>query len=115
MKILVVEDEWLVRELVVEELRGAGFEVLEAETGAEAMARFEQQDPDLLMTDIRLPGGMDGWEIAERCRFAKPRLPVIYATAYCPQTRMVRGALLLHKPFRAAQILSAIEQLTRAA
>src|SRR4051812_4221875 len=108
MKVPVVEDEWLVRELVVEELQGAGFEVLEAETGAEAMARFEEQDPDVLMTDIRLPGTVDGWDIAERCRATKPALPVIYATGYSDQTRMVPGAVLFMKPYRPAQILLAI-------
>lgn len=60
MKILVVEDEFLVRELVADELREAGFDVLEAETGAEAVAQCEGQDPDVLFTDIRLPGNLDG-------------------------------------------------------
>lgn len=115
MRILVVEDEWLVRELVVEELRDAGFEVLEAETGADAIAQSQEHDPDVLFTDIRLPGGVDGWQIAERCREAKPSLPVIYATAFCDQTRMVPGAVLFKKPYRTTQIVAAIEQLTRAA
>jgi CheY-like chemotaxis protein len=115
MKILVVEDELLVRELVVDELRDAGFEVLEAETGAEAIERCRENDPDVLFTDIRLPGNLDGWQIAERCREAKPSLPVIYATGYSDQTRMVPGAVLFKKPYRAVQIVAAIEQLTRAA
>jgi|1186.fasta_scaffold94504_3 CheY-like chemotaxis protein len=115
MKILVVEDEWLVRELVVEELRDAGFDVLEAANGAEAIARFEEQDPDILLTDIRLPGTLDGWEIAERCRRAKPAMPVIYASGYSEQTRMVPGAVLFNKPYRATQIVSVIEKLTKAA
>jgi CheY-like chemotaxis protein len=115
MRILVVEDEWLVRELVVEELRGAGYEVLEADTGAGAIAQYQDHDPDVLFTDIRLPGDLDGWQIAEQCREAKPDIPVIYATGYSDQTRMVPGAVLFRKPYRSSQILAAIEQLTRAA
>jgi CheY-like chemotaxis protein len=115
MRILVVEDEWLVRELVVEELRGAGFEVLEAGTGDDAVARFAEHGADLLLTDIRLPGVLDGWAVAERCREAKPRLPVIYVTGYCEQARMVPGAVLFRKPFRTAQILNAIAQLAHMA
>jgi CheY-like chemotaxis protein len=114
MRILVVEDEWLVRELVVEELREAGFEVVDAATGDEAVTRFAEHRADVLLTDIRLPGALDGWEIAERCREAKPALPVIYMTGYCEQARMVPGAVLLRKPFRIAQIVAAIEQLTQA-
>jgi len=115
MKVLVVEDERLVRELLVEKLRDAGFDVLEAANGAEAIASFQSQNPDVLLTDIRLPGGCDGWDLAERCRSAKPDIPVIYSTGYSDQTRMVPGAVLLKKPYRPAQIVSAIEKLTRAA
>ena len=115
MKVLVVEDEFLVREVISEDLREAGFEVIEAATGVAAIERCEQHDPDVLVTDIRLPGNLDGWDVAELCRETKPWLPVIYATAYSDQTRMVPGAVLFKKPYRPSQILSAIEQLTRAA
>jgi CheY-like chemotaxis protein len=115
MRILMVEDEPLVRETVVEELRECGFEVIEAETGEEAVARCSEQMADVLFTDIRLPGAIDGWAIAEHCRRANPAIPVIYATGYSGGvTRMVPRAVLFSKPYRTAQIVNAIRQLARA-
>jgi CheY-like chemotaxis protein len=53
---------------------------------------------DVLLTDIQLPGEIDGWLIAERCREHDPGLPVIYATGYSPvQARPVPGSLSLQK------------------
>ena len=80
MKVLVVEDEWLVRELIVGELLDEGFDVVEAESGEAALARYHEHNPDVLFTDIRLPGQIDGWDVAERCRASNSELPVVYAT-----------------------------------
>src|SRR5829696_926234 len=87
MKVLVVEDEWLVRELIVGELLDAGFDVVEAESGEAALARYHEHNPDVLFTDIRLPGQIDGWDVAERCRASNSDLPVVYATGYSPTPR----------------------------
>jgi DNA-binding response OmpR family regulator len=86
MHILVVEDDSLIREFVVETLREEGFHVIHASTGEEALAWCRRRAADLLVTDIRLPGEVDGWEIAERCRKHHPDLPVIYATGFSPVT-----------------------------
>ncbi len=111
MNILVVEDEFLVRDMIVEELREAGFEVIEAATGEEAMAVCGRAD--VLFTDIRLPGSMTGWDIAERCRASHPDLPVIYATGYSHvEHRRVPGSRFFHKPYRAVQVIQAIRELT---
>src|SRR3954467_911674 len=75
MNVLVVEDEWLVRELIVAELLEAGFDVVEAESGEAALARYH--NPDVLFTDVRLPGRIDGWDVAERCRASNSDLPVV--------------------------------------
>jgi CheY-like chemotaxis protein len=80
MKVLVVEDDELVREVAVEGLTEAGFEVVEAASAEEALARCEEHVADVLFTDIRLPGSLDGWDVAEQCRETNPGLPVIYAT-----------------------------------
>jgi PleD family two-component response regulator len=73
VRILVVEDDSLVRELVVEALREEGYEVIHAANGEQAMAWCKRQIADVLVTDIRLPGEVDGWQIAERCREQDPR------------------------------------------
>lgn len=76
MRILVVEDDPLIRELVVEALREEGYEVIHAANGEEALAWCGRRVADVLVTDIRLPGRVDGWQIAERCREQDPELAV---------------------------------------
>jgi len=101
--VLVVEDEMLVRLAVVEALQEAGFSVLEAGTGEEALAHCSRHAADALVTDICLPGKITGWEVAEKCREHNPRLPVIYASAFSPEAaRLVPGSVSLAKPYRLA-------------
>lgn len=108
--LLVVEDEPLVRELIVLELEEAGYDIVEAEDGPTAIGILEREhDVVLLFTDIRLPGGMTGWDIAERARAIRPGLPVIYTTGYSSDDlRLVAGAHFLKKPYRPAMVLDAI-------
>jgi CheY-like chemotaxis protein len=109
LKVLVVEDDGLVRAMATEALLDAGFAVLEATTGEEALNYCRQRIADVLFTDIRLPGAIDGWEIAERCREANPQLPVIYATGYSAQhPRRVPRSTLFHKPYTPEQLVSAV-------
>lgn len=72
MRVLVVEDDLLVRELAVEALREEGYEVIHAANGEQALAWCKGQIVDVLITDIRLPGGVDGRQIAESCREHDP-------------------------------------------
>ncbi|MGY8637045.1 response regulator [Bradyrhizobium sp. 14AA] len=113
MRVLVVEDDPLVREFVVETLREAGYEVIHASTGEEALAWCKRQVADVLVTDVRLPGTIDGWQIAERCRENDPGLPVIYATGFSPVTpRPVPGSLSLQKPYHPDEVVRAVKQLS---
>jgi CheY-like chemotaxis protein len=114
MKILVVEDEELLRAMAVDALSDAGFEVIEAATGEDALARCKEHDADVLFTDIRLPGKIDGWDIAERCRVANPDLPVVYATGYniVPERR-VPGSRFFNKPYHPDEVIGAIRELLR--
>ena len=109
-RLLVVEDEPLVRELIVAELEDAGYDVLEAEDGPTALQLLALHgDIALLFTDIRLPGGLTGWDIAEKARAIRPGLPVIYTTGYSSDDlRLVAGAHFLKKPYRPAMVLEAI-------
>jgi CheY-like chemotaxis protein len=88
VRILVVEDDPLIREFAVEALREEGYEVIHAANGEEALAWCRRRTADVLFTDIKLPGVVDGWQIAERCREHDPALPVIYATGFCPLHRV---------------------------
>ena len=81
---LVVEDEWIVRDHIVRELKAHGWTVIEATTGEDALALFDGCEVDVLLTDIQLAGAMNGWEVAHAVRAAIPRLPVIYASGNTP-------------------------------
>jgi CheY-like chemotaxis protein len=104
---LIVEDDGLVRAVAVDALVDAGFDVVEADTGEEALAECEAQVLDALFTDIKLPGQVTGWDIAEKCREADPNLPVIYATGFSPVVaRPVPGSIIFQKPYTPEQLIS---------
>lgn len=113
MRVLVVEDDPLIREFVVEALREEGFEVIHAANGEQALIWCRRKVADVLITDIKLPGNVDGWQIAERCREHNPGLPVIYATGFSPVApRPVPGSRVLQKPYHPDQIVEAIREVT---
>jgi CheY-like chemotaxis protein len=115
--VLVVEDEVLVRDMIAEELRDAGFDVLEAGDGEVASGFLTTSEAvDVLFTDIRLPGQLDGWAIARLARRLRSNLPVIYATGYTvDRSAEVPGAIFLNKPYQPSQIVETIERLLRSA
>ncbi len=110
---LVVEDEWLLRMHLVDELNGAGWHTLEAATGEEALAIIDREPKlDFLITDIRLPGLADGWGVAERFRGAHPGAPVIYVSANPDLlTRRAPGSLFFSKPVEMRVLLEACDRL----
>jgi CheY-like chemotaxis protein len=86
---------------------------LEHHGGPEVRDDSEVLGPRLLFTDIRFPGPLSGWDIAERCRESHPKIPVIYATGFSDEeARPVPGSVLLQKPYKAAQLISTIRRLT---
>ncbi|MEA1834684.1 response regulator [Methylobacterium durans] len=112
-RILVVEDETMLIEVVAAELEEAGYEVVTALTGEAAATILAARTPiDLLFTDIRLPGALDGWGVAEQARALQPDLPVIYVTGYsAEEPRQVRDSLLVMKPYRPSAIIAAARRL----
>lgn len=112
MRILVVEDDPLVREMAVGALTDEGFDVIEAATGEEALKHCEDRLADLIFTDIWLPGQLNGWDIAEHCRKNNPDIPIIYATGHSHVSpRPVAGSIWFQKPYRPQQIVEAIRNL----
>jgi CheY-like chemotaxis protein len=110
--VLLVEDEWLVRMEMADALADAGLTVLEASSGEEAVASLTEAAPDLLITDIRLSGRMNGWDVADAYRAAFDGRPVIYASAN-PRNdaRMVAGSLFLAKPSHTEQLVDICRRL----
>ena len=115
--VLLVEDELDLRELVREILEGQGYRVLEASTGAEAIRLWEDhgQKVDLLLSDMVMPEGMSGRQLAERMQKTDPRLPVIITSGYS-QEMIERDAALderirfFSKPFHPAQLAQAVRE-----
>ncbi len=113
-RILVVEDEPLLLEVITADLEDAGFAVAPATDAERAVAMLRDGEPvDLLFTDIRLPGTMDGWQLGEAARALRPDLPIIYATAFSQTPpRPTAGSLFFTKPYRSAAIIRAIRSLS---
>ncbi|MDB5651201.1 MAG: response regulator [Hyphomicrobiales bacterium] len=113
--ILVVEDEEIVREVVCMDLVDAGFAVREAATGDEAIRILQDESGGdqiaVLFTDIRMPGSLDGWSLAEWARALKPDLQVLYASGYSTEpAREVPGSLFISKPYRTTLLLEMIRR-----
>ena len=102
-RILVVDDELIVRDSLKDWLEEDGFQVDTAESGAEALERVSREAYHLMLLDIKMPG-MDGVEVLKRAKEARPELPVVMMTAYATVETAVEamkiGALdYLMKPF----------------
>jgi len=111
--VLLVEDEWLVRMEIADALCEEGWRVEEAGSGEAALAYMAcHEPPDILITDIRLTGALNGWDVAQAGRRASPELPVVYASASPPDdSRMVPGSVFLGKPSRTEALLTVCRRL----
>ncbi len=115
--ILVVEDELPVRELVCKVLRNAGYSVLEAATGVEALKVWQthRDQIDLLLTDIVMPDGMTGRDLAEQVRADRPGLKAIFTSGYSADMIgkdfiIQDGVNFLQKPYLPQKLISVIRK-----
>ena len=112
--ILVVEDDKLVRDYVLTQLRSLGYVTLDAANGAEAMALVEAGHGfDLLFTDVIMPGAMNGRQLADAIAKLQPGLKVLYTSGYTENAiihngRLDSGVLLLAKPYRKSEMAGMI-------
>ncbi len=113
--ILLVEDEESLRELVCATLEEAGYSVIAAASGLEALALWEQHGErvDLLLTDMVMPEGVSGRQLAERLTAARPGLKIIYTSGYSldltdPHFADGREIHFLEKPYRSARLLELV-------
>lgn len=108
--ILIVEDDPLVRDFVVAQLRSLGYETIAAADGVEALAHVKRGAAfDLLFTDVILPGGMNGRELSEEVMKRRPGTKLLYTSGYTDSAiihhgRLDEGVLLLSKPYRKSQL-----------
>ncbi len=110
---LVVEDDWVLRHAIAEELAAAGWRVVEAESGETALEYLEGDDPiDALIADVRLSGAINGWDVAEAFRAKDPDLPVIYVSGNpVDETRRVANSVFLPKPCDAEKLIAVCRAL----
>ena len=109
--ILVVEDEFLIRTMVSDALRDAGLAVVEAADADEAMRVLQSGVAiDLVFSDVRMPGSLDGLALLENCDELFPNLPVILTSGHLlPAEALVRGAQqFLPKPYLLDDAVAAV-------
>lgn len=116
-RLLVVDDEPVILELLAGALRFAGFDVLTASTGAEALRAAAAGRPDLILLDVMMPG-CDGFEVIRRIHDGGPRIPVIFLTARDTPRDRVAGLSLggddyITKPFSLDEMLARISAVLR--
>ncbi len=118
-KILIVDDEPRVVRLVSEVLKAVGYQVIAAASGESAIEMIALEQPDLVLLDILLPRGPDGYEVCRRIReFSE--VPVIMLTAKAQETDMLQGFDVgaddyLTKPFSAKELVARVQAVLRRA
>lgn len=110
--ILVVEDDAIVRTLIVDVLEELEYRVLEADGCEEALDFINDEDQhiDLLMTDVGLPV-MDGRELAKQARMLRPELPILFASGYAESIEVPDGMHVIGKPFSIDQLRDKVKNI----
>src|SRR5579864_7787411 len=116
-RLLVVEDEPNILELLSASLRYAGFDVLTATGGSEAVQAAQRHRPDLLVLDVMLPD-MDGFDVVRRLRGGGDHIPVVFLTARDATEDKIRGLTLggddyVTKPFSLEEVIARIRAVLR--
>jgi two-component system, OmpR family, response regulator len=116
-RLLVVDDEETILELLSGSLRLAGFEVMTAASGAQALRAVAASKPDLVLLDVMMPDG-DGFEVVRRMRSSGPDVPVIFLSARDGVRERVAGLALggddyVTKPFSLDEVLERIRAVLR--
>lgn len=120
VRILVVEDEALIEQLVVSGLEDAGYQISIADNAEDAIAMLEADGADYraVVTDINLaPQRLTGWDVAKRARELTADIPIIYMTGASNHewtSSGVPNSILIAKPFAMGQIVTAVSQLLNA-
>jgi CheY-like chemotaxis protein len=114
--VLLVEDEEIIQELISAALEDAGYNVVIAKDGPGALSWLDGPHDDLsgLVTDIKLPGELTGWDVATRARERYPDLPVVYMSGDSAVEWASKGvpkSVMLSKPFVPSQVIVALASM----
>ena len=117
-RVLLVEDEGLIRLMIAETLRDEGFDVVEAENGDEVISLLDQVDSfDVLFTDLQMPGKLDGIDVAVYARNRNPAMPVLVVSGVDAKRVMSRlnvlepPAVFINKPYSPQEIVETVRRL----
>ena len=116
-RVLLVEDEGLIRMVAAEALQDEGFEVVEAWVGEEAARLLDGPVGfDVLFTDVRMPGSLDGMDVAMHARRRYPAIPVLVVSGFaanimCRIASMQPRAIFINKPYSLEEVVRAVSRL----
>ena len=114
-RVLVVEDEAITRSVMVEVLIDAGFQVDEADNSDDALKLLDADGYTLLVTDVHMPGDLDGIDLAGHAQHHKPQLPVVFVSGRPDVYARLRATgikgLALAKPFPLEDLVAAVTKL----
>ena len=117
-KILIVDDEAYIRRVVELKLKNKGYEVISAANGEEALEKFKLHNPEIVITDIKMPG-MDGRTLCEQIKKTENKNPYLIIVVTCSVSdesmqwiEKMDNTLLLEKPFSPSRILETIDNFT---
>jgi CheY-like chemotaxis protein len=117
-RILVVEDDPIFNDMVVKVVRRSGYEAIAAHTGEQALSLLREWNGriDWLLTDIRLPGEVDGWVVSSEFSLKHPLRPVVYVSGVeeDSSTRRVAGSIFLKKPVQVPELMATFHHLNAA-
>jgi PAS domain S-box-containing protein len=117
--VLVVEDDPFVRSYAIMSLESLGYRVTAAVDGNDALQKLGTDiQIDVLFTDIVMPGGVNGWELADRARQTRPDLRVLLTSGYALETltmhgRLRDGSVILAKPYRKAELAGRLREVLK--
>ena len=115
VKVLVVEDELFVRLMAVDAIEDAGYVAIEAEDGDKALAMLDGRDDiDILFSDIKMPGTLDGLALVQKVRERWPSMPIILTSGhlYADDINMPASVPFLQKPYRAGTLIAHLERIS---
>jgi len=117
MKVLIAEDDRLIREGLVDILEGEGYQVITAPNGVTALAHYRVEKPDFHLLDIMMPG-LDGYEVCKRVRREDEKIPIIFLSAKSEEIDRILGLELgaddfIMKPFGVKELIARIRAVAR--
>jgi CheY-like chemotaxis protein len=113
-RVLIVEDDTFVAELAADMLGELGFETTVTHSAKEALERLAGGvKPKLVFTDVVMPGGITGIELARKLRERFPELPILLTTGYSEQVSATQGFPVLQKPYELNALAAAVSDLLK--